>query len=68
MAAFSEIRKIRREGETSEAINLGDASEHIERLEAGRLAQITVLNDKIVIDVLNYDEPEYESIEDIKNE
>ncbi len=58
MSVWSDIRRIRSDGRRSQAINLGKANEFIDNLESGKLARVSVEDDRVVIEVLEFAEPE----------
>jgi|APHM01.1.fsa_nt_gi hypothetical protein len=58
MSVWSDIRRIRSDGRRSQAINLGKANEFIDNLESGKLARVSVEDDRVVIEVLEFADPE----------
>lgn len=60
MSVWSDIRRIRSDGRRSQAINLGKANEFIDNLESGKLARVSVEDDRVVIEVLEFADPDPE--------
>lgn len=63
MSLWSDIRKVRKDGNTSQAINLGRANEFIDNLETGSIARVTVEEDRVIIQVLELSDPAREEID-----